>query len=653
MIVELKFKEHYFTSSKYKGGFFTLDNSPDLRKEEIVELEKKGLYNPAIKLPSSPSESEIEQLFPVNQSFFRLKSSGRYVFLHSKYTGKTNHSIDRYGNFFSHSLILCEGEPSFPVKFIFDKAKTIFKESFNLDEDTSYAPRLNTDPSISFENSDFTNEELFRHFQKFLISDTSRLNTMARVFDLILEGKISRPGYNITICDKKENLTELILGVNYFLPRLLANRVSFATYVDNPDSTNYPFEITGVIPECGIERLPEQYFNLVTTTTLSGYNPVQSYSKLLLEIISFGQYGDWKNLLKEVEEFEVIELNQKLNAPASFIAFKTNIHNRKGTVSEFKTLLSQVTASKADELKDFTIKNNSALFLEYVLSEVDKITSDNFSSVSKKFDSFLVLYREYFEGSSFFNEDLFFQFVESFRDKFSGLEKSKVSLFILSNLNCLHPPLKNINDVFESADLFFDDEAISFEEKLSAIQGLFKYKIRDNQNDKIRSIMSYKKYDELKALAIKGSLYSHWGKYKADLLNLKEGDRISLLILCFNPTLTKGEYHKYFQNMLAMVETVLPENQKLFWQKFFDRNNNYNKENSLNYCSLNYLKRKFVSYLFLKNINKIEVILETQFDEQSVKWIQEDIIEQTTNPDLIEKFNHMFKNLLVPKRTWL
>jgi hypothetical protein len=650
--IKLSFKEHYFTASKHKGGFNTLDFTEGLRKEEINELEKKGIYNPPVKLPTNPTEEQMESLFPTNISFFKLKSSGKYVFLHSKYIGKANDSVSRHGNYFSHSLILTESNPSYPVKFVFEKAT--FKNSFSVEEDEAYTPKLKVEQQFEIDNDAFWLENMFRDFQTFLIQEPYRINVFSKVFDLILEGKIAKAGYNITICDKKENLTDLILAVNYFLPVSLANKVSFATYVDNPDSINYPFEIIGIIPECGIDRLPEQYFNLVEANKFSDYKANQPYTKLLTEIIANGDYSNWKNLLNEAEEFEVVELNQKLNAPASFIEFKVNVLNK--TAEDFKELLLQLTEKKKVELKEFVLNKNVELYLNYVLLELGKITADTFASTSKKCDSFLSLYTQNFKNASPLSQDLFLQFTEGFRDKFTGLEKSKVSLFILSNLNCTELRLKNIDEVLQSADFYFEEESISFEEKLNAIQGFDKYRFNDIENEKIKHIMSFKKYDDLKALALKGSLYSQWSSYKKDLLNLKESDRIKLITICFNPTLTKEKFNLTFQQQISIVEAILPESQPLFWCKFFDKdkNDSYNKEKSLKYYSLEYLKKKFVSYLFLKDSSKLNLITELGYNETIVKWIQEDVTENTTDEALVERFKEIFQKYMEPpRRTWL
>ena len=633
MEIELNFKEHYFTSSKYKGGFFTLDNSQDLRKEEIVELEKKGLYNPAIKLPSSPTEGEIETLFPENIAFFRLKSSGRFVFLHSKYTGKTNHSVDRFGNFFTHSLILSEGEPTFPAKFIFDKAD--FKKSFNLHEDISFTPQLKTDKIIRFENSDFTSEELFRFFQTFILAEPKRINLLAKVFDLIAEGKIAKPGYNITICDKKINLNDLLLSINYFLPRNIANKISFASYVDNPDSANYPFEITGIIPECGIEKLPEQYFNLVDSIKHADYFACQPYTKLLMEIISSGNYSNWKNLLKEVEEFEIDELNQKINAPALFVDFKNNIQHK--TMEDFNALLLlNLSKNKEIQVKHFFLEKRPDIYLDFIRTELRKEVLKSYN-LKGKLEAFGKLYVEHFAENETFRTTLLSQFVESFRDELSSDEKIAASVHVLTISNCLNVSPKSwVSEKMEEADLWFENESIDIENKLDALQSLNKkYSLQDFEN-LIPNIMKVKALDNLITGAKNGNLLKHVDKYKSVLKSLKDSERQTVFVLALNNENLKGQFdHKNFSKYIKMIKEYF-ENEGDFWYTYFKNNKGANSSNNdFKKHSLEYLMKCFIVSNFKNEEYRFELIEKLlPLDDYSRRWIEEEIRE-TSNKESV------------------
>jgi len=638
--IKLSFKEHYFTASKHKGGFFTLDNTEGLKKEEITELEKKGIYNPPIKLPTAPTEEEMENLFPTNISFFKLKSSGKYVFLHSKYIGKTNDSVSRYGNYFSHSLILSESIPSYPVKFIFENA--VFKKSFSVEEDEAYAPSLKTEQQFEIDTADFWIEKIFRDFQTFLIHEPNRINVFSKVFDLIVEGKIAKAGYNITICDKKENLTDLIFAVNYFLPSSLANKVSFATYVDNPDSINYPFEITGIIPECGIDRLPEQYFNLVEATKFSDYIAIQPYTKLLIEIITNGDYSKWKNILMGCEEFEITELNQKLNAPASFIEFKINVRNK--SLEDFRELLSHLTEKKRLELKEFVLKENSELYLNYILLELAEITADNFTSTSKKCDSFLSLYTQHFNNGSSLSQDLFLQFTEGFRDKFTGLEKSRVSLYILSNLNCIELRLKNIEEVLQSADFYFEEESINFEEKLEAVKSLnLKYPLREFQ-DLIPNIMKVKTFDEIFKAATTGNLFKSIDKHKNKIKELSYSEKLTVFVSALNHENVKNQFDLSFGKYIRIIKEFFPETESYFWYSFFESNRKWNPDNDFKKHTLEFLKKKFVVANFTNELHRPELFEKLSLDSYSMKWIEEEIRETSRKNSMVEEFYSVFEN---------
>ncbi len=647
--MKLFFKEHYYTASKYKGGFFTLDCTEGLKEDEIKELEKKGEYNPPVKLPTDPTEEEMESLFPVNLSFFRLKSSGKYVFLHSKYIGKANDSVSRHGNFFTHSLILTDDDPSYPVKFIFAK-KEVFKDSFNNNEDESYAPSLKYEKQIEIENVDWTLEELFRDFQDFFQTEPTRLNVLSGVFDLIADGKIAKPGYNITICDKKANLTDLILAVNYFLPISLANKVSFATYVDNPESTNYPFEITGIIPECGIDILPEKYFNFVDGAKFANYIAKQPYTKRLAEIISKGDYSVWKDFLKEVKDFEIDELNDKLNKPALFFEFKSNILN-VNIDDVNRLLLSNLPLAKENQLKQFLLEKRSDLYLSFVTDQLEK-TISRASNFNDKIEAYSKIYTEHFENNSKLRKELLSQFADFFRDKLPAEERSAANVYVLTNSNCLDtlPPDRLIERI-QDADYWFENENIMFEDKLEAAYKLDSNYDLKNIENLIPNIMKAKLSDELIKDAKKGNLKKSVERYTNIIKGLKETEKQTLFILVFNNENIKKRFdYNDFSNYIKIIKTHL-ENESDFWFTFFRKNKNSNPNNDLSKHTLDYLLKKFIVYNFRKDFRPELFEKSLPLDDYSMKWIEEEIRESTSDNVLLEEFHKYFGDSVQTKKS--
>ena len=101
-----------YTSSKYNieqsTGFFTFSKSKGLTDDEKNELvDKVAHYDALESLPKRPTQEELKS-FPVAFSCFRL-SSGRAVLCRTQYIGQ-DYASTRYGNFFTHALILQNGD---------------------------------------------------------------------------------------------------------------------------------------------------------------------------------------------------------------------------------------------------------------------------------------------------------------------------------------------------------------------------------------------------------------------------------------------------------------------------------------------------------------------------------------------------------------
>ncbi len=645
-----KFKEHYFTSSKYKGGFFTLDHAYDLSQEEINELEKKGIYNPPLKFSNSPTDLEIDRIFPVNISFFRLQSSGRYVYLHSKYLGRIHHGKNRFGNFFSHSIVLADGEPSYPAKALFDN-KNIFKTSFSLDEDINYYPKINEDVHILIDTSIDNLEKIFLYFIAFLTADIGRINIISKVFDLISDGKISKFGYNITICNRKELLTDLVLAINFFLPRNLANKISFATYVSNPESKNYAFNITGVIPECGIQRLPDNHFILIDESLMNEYCSVSSYSQLLVKIINSSDYSKWNDFLSEMEAFGVSELNNQMNHPASYILFCENIKH-KNNIDEVKELFSNIPISKIYELRNRLKNSNHELFILYLYDEIQIIIKDSFRVVEKKCKLFVNLYNEFHNTSSFYESETMACIIKYFMDSFGESDKKVVSLSLLSDINFLNIEADIFSNILEIADSYFEDETIPVIKKIYEVKKISHLIEVHRDSYRISNIVRYNKFNNLLFYSKSSSLCSVWEICKNDICILSLNSKTQLFKVWFNGVLLKDQYENMIQDMLNIIDDAFYDKENDFWLRFFEENESYNTNNSFDYPSLSYVKKYFVANIYIKNIKRVDLVKSFKLDQQSIIWIQEQIYEHTKDLCVIEKFKNDYPEFLNPGTLW-
>ncbi len=301
--MNLIFDQHYYTASFHKAGFHTIDSSNNLSIQEISELENLGYYKPPFGLKDKPSNEEIESGFPINISFYRLKS-GRFVYLHSKFTGRENHVPSRYGNFFTHSLILPnDQDPDFAATCILgSKQKFPFKQSLPIEEDKTYVQHLKT-ISVGIENSVPEIKESFNEFCLFL-NKADKIFIFQQIIDLIVTGWYSHKGTNITICDTKDNLGNWVLAINYLLPQNISNQISFASYVYHPNDV--PFRLTGVMPENEIGKLDTKYFKLIDArNSFSNYKCLTSFSSYLSDVIQNKDFSSWQNANEKAKQLNI------------------------------------------------------------------------------------------------------------------------------------------------------------------------------------------------------------------------------------------------------------------------------------------------------------------------------------------------------------
>lgn len=374
--------QHYYTSSSTMGGLSTLDSSNGLSQAEISHLENHIIYTPPIGLLSVSEKSDIERLFPKNISFFRLKNN-RFVYLHSTYTGRSNHTPNRFGNFFSHSIILEENAPPsfFAVSilppsnnFLAKMAGTdykpfLFKQSFPIDEDISYRHSLEQ-VTLSIDDSAKITEHFFDAFCDF-INVPNRTSFFARIIDWIAEGWFSTKGHNITICDTKDNLQDWVLAIDFFLPRVIANQISFASYVEHPSEMN--FQITGVVPENQIDKLESKY-KYINTTKASDHSPSGTFARYLVNCIRHQDITAWTLIAQLTDKLKMREM-QTLNILSQYIHFRENTVSKSGAdyVYIWDALKKHELSIPEDEL-DLLLKNarqaGSELFLAIIKKEV-------------------------------------------------------------------------------------------------------------------------------------------------------------------------------------------------------------------------------------------------------------------------------------------
>lgn len=643
-MIAYKIGEYYYTASKFKNGFDTLDYSKFLSNDEVRIISQLALYKAADGLSNSPTQEEIQEKFPINIAFIKLPTAPhRFVYLHSNYTGKANHTPDRDGNYFSHSVILKDTEALCPAVFVFDKFK--FETKLTLEQDELYQPKLN-ESILEIDDDDL--RVYSQYFLKFCseLNEDDSIHLFAKLLDLIVDGKLAIRTNRISICGEHKKVQKVILALNFFLPQHIANKISFATYVNDP--TGSPFQITGIIPECGITSLSDSSHSLIDATTSFQHEPKNYYTKFILEIISSksqNALNDWRKYNNStLRQFAVSEPDSRLNSPILFYSFNKDPQNK--TVPEFKSLISSsLPLEKELELKRNTAEKNPQLYLDFVIDELRRKSGNSYTFGDKK-AVFQKIYTDHLESNSSFRQNCLPQIGDVFRE-ISGSERSEASLFILLNAKCSDVvPALWLKEVFQLADEYFAAEHMTIENKLEPVRTLNeKYNLLTFQ-DIIPNIMKVKSFDDIRKAAEKDDFVRNIRNFKDFLNKATDKEKLELLLLGFNHDayFLKGNFQN-FDNYIKVVKAYLPEQQPQFWYHFFDNNRNFNKDNNPKKHSLDYLKKKFVSQIFLNLIENHELFSRINLEDgYTIRWIEEDIRENTTREAVLQTFAEAFKD---------
>lgn len=226
-------KQLFYTSCK-KGlssgmGFQTYSMTKGITDEDRKEIESYCVYIPPDNLPTQPSDEEINRLFPIAFSSFKLQS-GKYCICRAQYTGKDYSG--RYGNYFCHVLISDKPWQFYPIELY---GSTIFKNSLTSEEENKleieYLPEIEEIPL-----GDLVSFDTISNFFK-----GSKLDKRRKGFIQIMRSVISysKEKKRIVFSDDKDSIPLWIGAVQMSLPKKLAQQFSFTTYCYRPEDVNY------------------------------------------------------------------------------------------------------------------------------------------------------------------------------------------------------------------------------------------------------------------------------------------------------------------------------------------------------------------------------------------------------------------------------
>ncbi|WP_368491025.1 hypothetical protein [Clostridium sp. BJN0013] len=225
-------KQLFYTSCK-RGvssgmGFQTYSMSEGISHEERKEIESYCVYIPPDNLPTLPSHEEIDKLFPLSFSSFKLKNN-KYCICSSKYIGRDYSG--RYGNYFCHVLISQEPWDFYPIELY---GSPVFREFLTDEEqnreEIAYLPELEEIPLGNIINFDTISQFL----KKGAVG--KKRKSFIQLMESVLDYSESKK--RIIYCDDKDNVPFWIGAVLMCLPKKLARQFSFTTYCYNPEDLN-------------------------------------------------------------------------------------------------------------------------------------------------------------------------------------------------------------------------------------------------------------------------------------------------------------------------------------------------------------------------------------------------------------------------------
>lgn len=626
--------ETFHTASIQKNGFFIFDASRELSKEELNEIERIGTYQSFENDLIQPTLNEIKEFFPTCLAYHRLKSNpNRKVLFYSNYTGQVNHTPDRYGNFFTHTVIFESDKLDFSFKQFFDNFE--WKKILTIEEDKNYKPNL-TKSEYSFEKNTQNKEADFKYFADFL-DYSERIQLFIKVIDEIFTFKILQKGKNITIVDTKENLNNWMLCINYFLPNDLAELITFASYVKSPEP--FPFKLTGVVPECNISNLSND-FMIFDIKQNNNYEATSIYTKTVINIISNGESKDWLTFQENIKNLNYNQLTEFLKR----YNYILNI-GKDSSVDDYSVISNSLPIEKKQEiwtnahLKDIVLYNN------IVKIELER-KLDNGNSFLDYKKEFLELYETFFKEKEKYRIQYLDDIINTFI-KLAPIHNNKdLYVHILRVANC-NTELKNqLMFMLQSIDSDLNFYFENIEENVEIVQELdVKYSI-NSLNFEIPNFKKIMKFRDIILEAKKDNFLNEIRKHNDFLQDASVKEKRKLFLIAFNND--KYFLKKNFSNFLNHIELVnhyLKDDYATFWSEFFDNNRDFEKNKDYAYHSLAYLKKKFVADVFLSEYNNLVILDKIDFtNEYDMKWINETVTEGTDRDAVLNRFLDYFKN---------
>lgn len=620
--MDFSISHQIYAATRKNGGFGVFFQSPCLFQldDSNKEIIKK---NSAYSAPLAFSNSTDVGLYPVNYAYYTIENDGfkRSALLFSKYTGATNHTPDRHGNFLSHSVLFDAFIERMSIPELLRHFP--FQNSLTIEEEGTF-----TQPSEKWEYEQMDTSLSIRESLEFLLTDKKYQSTLVAIVDEIIAGWLDTKGHNITIyAQTNQECINMIYALYTLIPPCIINHYSFATYVSHPSKVSY--QICGIIPECKVTELDPEYFRLFDVEkSVENYSPKWEFTKLFNKWLSRQDIEKINALSQLYKDYQIAKLDKKVDLPFRIEAFKENISTKQiADLNDILQLFPSNLSIPKDKLIEHVRNNNLALYLSYQTQEMKKEVKTNHSIITC-----INIIEKYIKmlGSNLNDEQLLL-FYKEFEQAVSQLARPgqiAVELLTSDYQDIRAICLNNISlqdHLFNSVEINWDD--IKNKETF-----LREYEEILN-NYKFPKIKLWKEKQALENDIKNGTLFDNIERYENTLSKFKEKDLVEIFSKSLEIKNEKGELSfAFLVKAIGHINSYFAE-PSIFWNKYFMNEiekvgNDYRTPYS-NKWPYSLIKRCLIVDVAISDIHSISNYegLYSDFDEYECRWVLERLSE--------------------------
>lgn len=552
-----KINHQLYAATQRTGGFGVFYQSDGISRLESSEEEiirRNAAYTP----PFSLNDTNLS-LYPVNYAFYHIdaKNGRKAVLLFSRYTGATNHTPDRQGNFLTHTIVFDDALESIPLPELFDGLP--FRNSLTIEEERHFEK-----PQESFELIPGDAGAAIAECACFLQENRSCKNILLNMLDDIMDGWLNTKGHNITVCAPSEEICrKLFFSLYTIVPSFLMNQYSFATYTSNPVSV--PFQICGVIRECDVKELDPKYFKLYDVEKQSsGYTPRWQFTKTLKKWIDTLEFERIAGLSTLLADYKVKKIGGQMEVPFVVDTFKSGISRKKE--EDLRDILSLFSPSQGGlkrQLLDFVREKNPDLFIDHLITEM----RDELRRSASLSSSISIIEKNLLTFAALGNERPLTEFYQLCEKETASQSANLAASLLMSNDKGIRSLLDG-NRQFQS--LLLDNVEFGWDKVSNKERFLFQYedKIIEGEYPNIRFWTAVK---HIESDVRQGYFIENYKMHKATLSKLPFNEVVGVFVQAIGRKNERGEFStEFLSNAAAHIQGLFKE-PSVVWKKYFDR----------------------------------------------------------------------------------